>query len=56
MCIRDRTALKLHDNLLVGGNGPLMATPARPGDEVRDNRRVERSALASDLSAKRRSE
>ena len=48
--------LKLHDNLLVGGSGPLMATPARPGDEVRDNRRVERSALASDLSAKRRSE
>jgi hypothetical protein len=42
--------LKLHDNLLVGGSGPMLATPARPGDEVRDNRRVDRSAFANDLS------
>jgi len=41
--------LKLFDNLLVGGSGPLLATPAGPADDVRDNRRVERDAYEQGL-------
>lgn len=40
--------LKLHDELPVGG-GPLLALPAKPRDDVRDNRRVARSAFDQGL-------